>query len=275
MTRRIEVLASTEAVAVHAAEVTKQIALPRSRLDAIFLQVAYTVTDVGIEAGEDLAGWIKHLKVGEGANLPVEIYSDEIVDLVKFAAGGKLATGHYRDSIPTTATEQVAYFLIEGPFQFGEMANPVVELALRAATDEWAAASAMSATIKVGVIYSRPDVQESPGVYFHRYKTPTNTQHHIPIGHSLVDALYIKTSAAMTKYSLKAAMGYQTEASTAEVLDDGDATFGEALWAQWTHEAYTANTHVLLGDVDTYPGRELWIEMTSGTALVIARNITR
>lgn len=267
----MEVLAESHTIASHNTEISKQIQLPATRILGIALIVKYTLTDGGVAANENVAGWLKHFKIGSQGDQPIEVYSDEIVQLAEFASAGQVGTGHYYDAQPTTTVEQTAYFFIEGPFQLKDMVKPVAEIAFRKATDEWGGATAMAAEMKIGIIRDYNDDISEPGVYFERHLTPAGVQQQIPIGNGYVDAVYLESSAAIT--DLAVAGQVVAGRSASNVASMNDMTLAEATWAAWTQSTYTANQAVLLLRSEYFPGREIFVNMTSGTVLAIARNV--
>jgi hypothetical protein len=171
---------------------TREIPLPPGVYDKIFVHVLYNVTDAGISTGENFAGLIDRLTIGEGQNTPIDVRTDEISQLVQFMSKGPI-TGVYQDSVPTTATDQDVYITLTGPFNLAGMKNPLFTLALRAIQDEFGAASAFTATIEVGLLASKD--QSGYGVYYHREYRATSTRHVLNLGPSLVKDIYFSGTA--------------------------------------------------------------------------------
>lgn len=251
---------------------TKQVPIPPDRYDYIGLVLDYTVTDATIEAGENMNGWLKSLKIGENGNFPVYVETNELDDILDAMYPG-VTTGASKDDLPTTATAHVAYFIFKGPFQLGAMPNPYLELAVRAITAEFPSASAMEATLSVFVVRSAEEIGN--GAYWNRYLTPIATQHDIPLGASLVKDVFLKSSAAMTKVSLAQTVDGK-KASTMKALDIDDITPFEASYAGYKSAAYAANS-VLIPSVNSldHAGRALHVEMASGTVLMLNKSIVK
>jgi hypothetical protein len=142
--------------------------------DAFLVEVDYTVTDVGIEAGENFRGVIDDFYIGEGGNTPIHVKTNEI-DILSDILNDGLSTGKWLDADPVTATPTKAYWYLPGPINLTAMKNPIARMAIKAPNTEWGAASAFTATVTISAIASR--FQEDPsGVYIERFQASTNTK---------------------------------------------------------------------------------------------------
>lgn len=90
---------------------TERIELPKGRIDQLTMHIDYTVTDAGISAGENIAGAIDQLLIGNESAPLLDVRTNEIGHIIDLMNDG-ISTGFYSDSDPTTATAQHAYFVL-------------------------------------------------------------------------------------------------------------------------------------------------------------------
>jgi len=249
---------------------TKEIGLPPGVYDKIFIHVTYNVTDAGIAAGEDFAGLIDRLTVGEGQNTPVDVRTDELPALIRFMTKGPV-TGVYQDTTPTTATDQDVYITLTGPFNLRGMKNPLLTLSLRAVTAEFGDASAFTATVSVALLASKD--QSGYGVYYHREQRASATRHVMNLGPSLVkDILFMGTvtSRCNNVALINTGAGYEADRI------DYPALLNQAYcdWAECTMSD-GAGGYLMEGiNLPWSSMRQLVIENgTADTCLMFARNI--
>jgi hypothetical protein len=127
-----------------------EIPVPRGIAKNATVIATYTVTDVGIAAGETFGGTIDDCWFGEDVKKLFQAKRNELVVLIDYLVKG-ISTGWYEDDMPTTATAENGRYIVPGPFNTFQFDNPVFHLELLAATSEWAAASAYTATIQLEV----------------------------------------------------------------------------------------------------------------------------
>lgn len=251
------------------AESSDSLELPARRYDMIIVAVDYTVTDAGIEAGENIAGLIKKLTIGEGSNTPIHVEKDEIGDVVALCWEDD-TTGRLWDPLPTTATKQHAYFAFKGPFQLGLMARPELYLNLAAVTAEFAGATAFNAEVRVLLLEA--DDQTGPGYYIEREYRASDTRHEVQLGPSFVEDVLIVESGNSVLDEISVAVQ-----GSAPALNLDHAELLNANWKRVIHST-SADGRFFIENLDlkNSAGRRLIIDNFSPSAVrVYARNIVQ
>jgi len=249
---------------------TKEIALPPGVYDKIFIHVTYNVTDAGIAAGENFAGLIDRLTIGEGQNTPVDVRTDELPALIQFMTKGPV-TGVYQDTTPTTGTDQDVYITLTGPFNLRGMKNPLLTISLRSVTAEFGGASAFSATVAVALLASKD--QSGYGVYYHREQRSSATRHVMNLGPSLVKDIFF--AGTVTSYCSNVAL-INTGPDYESDRIDYPALLNQA-YCDWAESTMTDGAGKFLMEGINLPWssmRQLVIEnSTADSCLMFARNI--
>jgi len=232
--------------------------MPAVRVDAVMMHVKYTVTDAGISAGETFEGCIEKLEIGQGSANFLEVRRDELTKLIDFVDPG-ISNGAYSDVMPVTATQTDAYFMIPGPFRLGDVKNPGLTLALRAITDEFGAASAFTATVKISVNVS--DVQTGPGLVYKRNAYASSTNHKFVTPQApfvdLITGVFIELGASnldQISYPQHSPEGKPIMGSDSIDFDEGK--IGKFHYCVFKETAYSTSVHrYLFGTIENPPGQ--------------------
>jgi len=252
------------------------IALPRNRAIRKFMVACrYTVTDAGISAGENFQGWVNTIKIIADGKTIFEVQKNELQNVAKLLARyysteindeqiheGAVGAAMYYDGDPTTAEAQNAWYIFNMPCDLRHYDDVRAVITWDAATGEWGAASAMAATISIGLDYG--NVSESIGVV--RGYSGSSTYHEFSMGDfPVMRALFTGlTTDTMTKLTI----------TGKDRMNDYNASspiFGAACWA--AHLGATASddtTTVILTPeifVANYPDRRAYLAVSSAAAV--------
>lgn len=254
---------------------TERLPLPKGRIESISLRADYTVTDAGISAGEDFAGVITNLIIGDEQAPLVDVKQDEIETVIDLMVDG-ISTGFYADATPTTEVAQHAYFTIPGPYQLADYHKPELILELNP-VGEFAGASAFVATVYVDVVMSKPKDQHKPGARVYRQTSGSAQTHAIPIGPGIVKDMIVITGTGGNLSEVRLA----TEAERGGKSDsefDVKTNYPRAFVDELARLKRTTvdTTKYFVPGLESYPyaGRELEVDMSSAATLkVFARNV--
>lgn len=234
--------------------------LPKQILQRIDLLFRYTVTDAGISAGENIDGLIDSVQLTDGRETVIDIRRNELAALAQDLHGGT-DNGAYVDADPTTATEQLAYFTLEGPWDLSKLkGNPVLDITLRPATDEWGGATALTGAMSVAVHSAR--FRPTTGLVVKRFNLPSSDapEIDIPSGATLRGLFVNADAAGVERYHI------------AGVEEVPEAYFGHINYAsrQWVtpSQAPTTFAHYNLDIPATEGGRKVQFE-TDGTSIAL------
>jgi hypothetical protein len=269
----------------------KQLRLPRLRYDEIALNTQdLNIVDAATTSGENFQGIVDKIKLGEGANLPVYAERNELHALIDFMTRG-VTTGKVYDPDMAADNDPIIddvtrrrSFTLTGPFQLRGMANPVLDISLRAVTDEFGSATAFTATLVVLLKVSAQANQNKPGYYWHREYRTTDTRHELPLGPSMVVAVGLVGATGRTiprpyvdKVKLPAAAPTGSGASTT-VMDvdvDQSSLLEDNYMAYKQASAPVAERYWIDGlKNNPYADRRLILDLnTTSTMLCFAKNL--
>lgn len=167
------------------------ITIPKVSVRRLILGCNYTVTDAGISAGENLAGWIDSVEIIADGKTIFRADTDElplVAALLAPYATDSLediddldvcpVASLYSDATPTTAELQRAWYVLNLPHDFRLYSDVEMRISWRAAQSEWGAASALTFKFFLGL--QRGNVPRSLGVI--RVASGSSTVHDISMG---------------------------------------------------------------------------------------------
>lgn len=253
-------------------EDVRSVNIPKGRYDYVKMFIDYTVTDVGIEAGENFSGVVNYIEAGEGDNKAFEVHTDEIEAFIAMQEEDHDA--RFVDGLPTTATEEHAYYVFEGPFNFTGMAVPQLTVAIQAPTAEFAGASAFTAKIRF-VLVRADNTEDASGVVYKRSKRGADVLHQVPLGPgSVTDILILGTN--IDEISLPSADGMGgMHASDMDVTTKYPIQFVDN-YNLFKNPATRVEGRYLIEDrfTEYYAGRRLTVECSDAQAItVFAKNV--
>jgi len=267
----------------------KQLRVPRLRYDGIAMGTEdWSVVDAGTASGENFQGTVDKIKLGEGANLPVYVERNELSMLIDAMVKG-ISAGHVYDADLAADNDPVVdditrrrWFNLTGPFQLRGMSNPVLDVSLRAITDEFGGASAYSATLVVLLKVSTKKNQNKPGVYWHREYRTTDTRHEMPLGPSLVTEVFLFGATGRTvprpylsKVQLPAEANGRASTDKMDVDIDITSTLESEYMSFKTAAAPVAERYRISNiRSNFYPSRQIVADAnTTTTLLMFAKNV--
>lgn len=252
------------------------IKLPKVAIRRLILGAEYTVTDVGISAGENLAGYLDSVQIVADGDVIFRADRDELPHAAALLA--PYATDSledpddldicsvaslYSDATPTTAQEQRAWYVLNFPHDFRQYDDIEMRVTWRAATDEWGVATAMAFKLFVGLHVG--NVPRSLALV--RSATGSSTIHEMPMGDMPVIAGLIVCATAnyFDEIKLKGKDGSYDVSVNEPVIT-------QAMWNVMTGSTPADDDvdYCYLPDmlVAYYPERRLSVELTTAAALV-------
>lgn len=167
------------------------IKLPSVAVKRLIIGSEYTVTDAGISAGENLAGYLDSIELTADGDAILKIGRNELPYVVALLAAYNTdslddadtldvtpVAALSSDATPTTAEEQRAWYVLNFPHDLRKYSDIELRVTWRAAADEWGGASAMVFKLFVGL--HTGNVPRSIAVT--RSPTGSSTIHDIPMG---------------------------------------------------------------------------------------------
>lgn len=252
-------------------EDVRSVNVPAGRYDFVKVFIDYTVTDADISAGENFQGVLNYMQLGEGDNTVFDIHTDE---LEAFIAGQEEDhEARYYDPTPTTATQQHAFAMIEGPFNLSGMAVPQLTLALQAPTAEFGAASAFTAKVRIVLVQSEED--DASGVVYTRVKRGSDALHQLSLGPGTVTEILLLTSN-VSELSMGSSDGLGGQHASDMDINTKYPVQYEDNYNVFKDTASRVTGRFLIQDLFTeyYAGRKLVVELSAAAAAtVFAKNL--
>jgi hypothetical protein len=254
-----------------------RVSLPNIIITKIEVQARFTVTDVGIVAGETFDGTINSIKLEEQASGPgrnatrFDVRRDELALLAGFLSRGP-DTGKISDPLPVTAVEARAYYQLHGQWNnYGRHMELVFDM--KPATDEWAGATAFVAEMRVivdGVVPANAEEAAMMDLLIDRYEGGSLAAHPIFLTPgALLRHLVARTGTTVRRISDWA---LSTEGGTriAQYPTANENDFASQEFAKWK-EAAPDTQRYMYRDIDLQPNvtRKLDISIDAADTLKV------
>jgi hypothetical protein len=248
----------------------------RAGISGFGISGAYIVTDVGIAAGELFEGVVDRLQViSSKYGVVWEAQRDELTAVIQGLCNDEEAASMIYDVLPTTIEAQGFYFWFPQEMDLRTLGDVSIALYLRAATDEWGAASAFTGTVRLSVKYG--PVARSYGLL--RVPSPSLTVHDLDLGEYPIADIFAMLGTGPTAGTTNTDV-FQVAGSDGKAdVDIRDLTpLGVMFYrkAQLASVEPPSSTRLRTGSiwVEAYPSRRAKIRLgTASTVVLFAKTV--
>lgn len=175
---------------------TRTIKAPKKGLvEAIIVSIVYTVTDAGISAGETMGGLVSQFRLGKSNHPLISLGRNDLTRVAKaFNAGSN--TGRYQDDVPTTATEEDAFWHLPVGMPIRGERDRELTLNVLPAAQEFGGASAMTGAVHIKWIYSERRMPKGLQPRIVARHSSSDTIHEISLDGGFLGVAYLEAGTA-------------------------------------------------------------------------------